>query len=165
MTRKERYDSLRSMSANMPVTDWGCDDSKFMSWQGRVFALLNYNQTLQSEFRDAVKPYHRNMHMTARTMHTQICTILSQAINELGMPEEKPETVLEDQHGIIWFISHCTWASRFKIVGLLIPLLAAVFFAGFRLGAIESVRNLYIQWENSLKTQPSVTPTTAQPIR
>jgi hypothetical protein len=49
------------MWKEMPVNAWGCDDSKFMSWQGCVFALLDYNQALQSEFRDAVKLYRPKM--------------------------------------------------------------------------------------------------------
>jgi hypothetical protein len=165
MTKKERHDSLKLMWQKMPVNRWGCDDTKFVSWQGAVTALLNYNSTLQSEFRETVKSYRPKMHSLAEPMHTQICTILSQAINELMMPEEKSDSVLDDEHGILWFISHCTWGSRIRAVVLLVPFLGAVFFAGFRLGAIESVRNLYMQWESALKAQPSASPTPAQPIK
>jgi hypothetical protein len=178
MARKERHDKLEALLIRMPLDNMFYSEQAFIPWQGEVSALLSYNPKLQSDFQGAVNAVETPEPFGIATLDTVaklqrpnavMRRILAQAISELELPEElvkqtaPTEIHLTDEHGIFWFISHCTWGSRFTLIGLAVPVLATVFFAGFRLGAIESVRNLYIQWENSLKSQPSPRPTAAQP--
>jgi hypothetical protein len=168
MTRKERCDRLRLLWKRMPLNEWGfTDEQKFFAWQGMAAALLNYNSQLQSEFRDAIKSGPSQDYSLLLNKYKPMCdriyAILSEAINELSIPEESPAPILTDEHGIVWFISHCTWSARLKLAGIILTVAGVVFFAGFRLGAIDRVRSLYIQWENSLNAQPTASPTPAQP--
>src|SRR5215211_1302189 len=178
MTRKERHDKLKTLCERMPLDFAFHDQQAFIPWQGEVSALLGYNPKLQSDFQGAVNaiesqnPFDMDNLDTIGSLHrpnTVIRRILAQAISELAIPEEPPkrtapiEFVPTDEHRILWFVTHCTWGSRLRLLGLVAPLVIAVFFAGFRLGAIERARNLYMQWENSLSAQPSPSPSAAQP--
>jgi len=178
MTRKERHDKLNALFGNMPLSSVSYSEHAFIRWQGEVSALLGYNPKLQSDFQGAVaaiesqNPFDTNNLDTMASLqrpNAVIRRILAQAISELELPEEPlkqtapTEFQLKDEHGIMWFVTHCTWGSRLRLIGLVVSLVGAVFFAGFRLGAIERVRSLYIQWENSFSTQPSPSPTVAQP--
>ena len=170
MTRKERRETLSGMWGDMPLNQFGIsDEGKFFAWQGRISALLSFNPQLQSEFRDAIKagpPQDFSVSLTKyKPMYDRIRTILAQTIEELSVPEEHAAPVLTADHGILWFINHCTWSARLKLAGIIFTAASVVFFAGFRLGAIDRVRNLYIQWENSLSAQPTASPTPVQPAK
>ena len=170
MTRKERREALSGMWGDMPLNQFGIrDDGKFFAWQGKISALLSFNPQLQFEFRDAIKAGSSQdlSHSLSKykPMHDRIRTILAQAIEELSVPEEHAATVLTADHGILWFINHCTWSARLKLAVTIFTAASVVFFAGFRLGAIDRVRNLYIQWENSLSAQPAASPTPGQPTK
>jgi hypothetical protein len=67
------------------------------------------------------------------------------------MPQEIPVTVLEDRHGLIWFFSHCTRAVRLKLLGLIVGLSATIFGVRFRIGMMDTARNLYMQYTNFAK--------------
>jgi hypothetical protein len=175
MTREERLAKLRQLRVSIPISDILFLETLFLPWQGQVSALLRYNPKLQLDFQGAIGAIQQadgdTSSPTFKRATNVIRTILEQAISELELPDEPApsakvaptEVHLTDEHGIMWFISHCTWSARFKLAGTILTGIGIVFFAGFRLGAIESVRNLYIQWENSLKAQPSPNPTQAQP--
>jgi hypothetical protein len=162
----------------MPLDTMFYSEAEFIPWQGEVSALLGYNPKLQSDFQGAVNAVETQDPFGMESLDTignlqrpnaVIRRILAQAISELELSEEplkqktSTEFQLADEHGILWFVTHCTWGSRLRLIGLIAPLVGVVFFAGFRLGAIERVRSLYIQWENSLSAQPSPSPNTAQP--
>src|SRR5260370_14982376 len=87
-------------------------DGKIFAWQGKISAPLSFNPQRQFEFRDAIKAGSSQdlSHSLSKykPMHDRIRTILAQAIEELSVPEEHAATVLTADHGILWFINHCT---------------------------------------------------------
>jgi hypothetical protein len=168
MTREERYERLKAMWKNMPVDEWGCDETKFMSWQGMASTLLSYNSTLQAEFRDAVKSRSDGsgsmlISQDAKQTYDHICAVLSEAVNELSIPEEPVAPILTDEHGILWFVSHCTWKSRLVLLAWLTGAAITVLGIGFRFGVTDIGKDLYRQYMTLPAQHPTVPPTTAQP--
>lgn len=165
MTRIERRDRLKELWKDMPLGQFGVQAGKnFLGWQGVVAALLSFNPHLQSEFRDAVKsiPFTSSglllpppIEKYASVRH-RILTTLSEAINELSLPKEaKSETRLNDEQGILWFLSHCAPLARWKLLLLVLLAVVGIFVAGLRVGMIEEVRSLYIHWMNPESAQPT----------
>lgn len=164
MNRKERYEALRVAWKATPISYGSCDDSKFTSWQGHVSALLSYNSTLQSEFRDAVRPYTFRMHSSdVEPMEARIHTIISQAIHELRIPEETTAPVLTDEHGIWWFINHCSWSVKVWLLLGIASYSIAVFGAGLQTGMTNIAKTLYAQWHNLPTATATPAPTRPQP--
>jgi hypothetical protein len=162
MTRKERRENLSEMWGDMPLTSRGItDEVKFFRWQGRVAPLLSFNLLLQADFRDAVNSISKqgNSSFSYKPIRDRIYTIMAQAIEQLGLPEQPAAPVLTADHGVLWFINHCTWSTRLKLAGIILTSAGFVFFVGFRLGAIDRVRSAYIQWENSLSSRLTASPT------
>jgi hypothetical protein len=170
MTRAEKQEELKRLWHDMQITEHGVTD-RFIGWQGQVVAVLGYNPGLQAEFKETVKSVPESGYYEWRQggakAHREICNLLSQAINELGLQEETPLTpVLTDEHGLLWFITHCTWRTRWALIGLALPLtalLAGVFFAGFKVGMLNEARDLYIHFMNPSSIQPISSPTPPQP--
>jgi hypothetical protein len=170
MTRKQRQDALKKLWIEMAISEHGTT-SKFTVWQGGVTALLAYNPQLQAEFKASVKtvpPDNRGFEWDGPRSYTDICNILSQAINELGLPEEAPVVsapILTDEHSILWFINHCSWGTRWAILVMLASLTAGAFFAGFKIGMMNEARDLYISFTTPKASQPQSNPTPAQPSK
>jgi hypothetical protein len=168
MTREKRHELLKKKWNEMPVGHHGItDQSNFWGWQGLTATLLSFNPQLQNEFRDTIKRVSEK-EAAGGFPHCEnecdrILAILSEAINETGIAEEKPALVLTDEHGIWWFINHCTWKSRLTFFGWLALAALTVFGVGFRLGQTEWARNLYRQYESLPSPAPTVPPTTAHP--
>jgi hypothetical protein len=162
----------------MPLDFAFYDQQSFIPWQGEVSALLGYNPKLQSDFQGAVNaiesqnPFDTDNLDTMASLqrpNTVIRRILAQAISELALPEEllkqtaPTEFQLTNEHGILWFVTHCTWSVRWTLLSLIIGAALTVFGIGFRIGMMDAVRNLYIQY-NSLPTPaPTNPPMNAQP--
>jgi hypothetical protein len=119
MTRAEKQKELKRLLHDIAITD-SCTTNNFTAWQGQVAAMLAFNPALQAEFKEAVTtvpPGHLHVHgewqeQGGPKANAAIRNVLYHAINELGLPEEVPPAsvpVLSDEHGIWWFISHCTW--------------------------------------------------------
>ncbi len=171
MTRKERHDRLKEMWNKMAINYDGPRDN-FMGWQEMTSTLLSFNSQLQSEFRAEIKSISDDppsgMSMSSERYKptcNRIRAILSQAINELSIPEEQTTPVLTDEHGIWWFINHCTWKSRILLFSSIIGAACLVFGVGFKLGGTEWARNLYREYMSLPSPAPTAAPKIAQPDR
>jgi hypothetical protein len=171
MTRRNRCERLEVLWNKMPLTQHGmADGGDFLAWQGAAAALLSFNPHLQSEFRDAVRSISDMSSSFSplpsrqfEQVRHRILTILSEAMNELKIPEESAPA-LADEHGIWWFINHCTWKSRVALFLWLGGAAIAVFGVGFKSGTTEIGRDLYRQYMALPTPHPTVPTTTPQSI-
>lgn len=172
MTRQEKQKELKRLWKTMQITKHGISDN-FTGWQGQVVAMLAYNPGLQAEFKETVKSvpvdarYHEWEQFGTKA-YTHICNLLSQAINELGLPEETPPgpaTTLTDEQGAWWFLSHCSWKARWAMFAFFAPVLIAAFILGFNLGMMDEVKALYVSFKNPHTAQPQSSPTPPQPSK
>jgi hypothetical protein len=163
MTRQEKQKELKRLWNTMQITKDGIS-SGFTAWQGQVVAMLAYNPGLQSEFKETVKSvpvdagYHEWRQYGVKA-YTDICNLLSQAINELGLPEEKSARESIKDAGLWEFLTHCSWPTRMALLGFL----CGVFIAGFRVGMMDEARTLYVNFMNPHSAQPQTSPTPPQP--
>jgi hypothetical protein len=182
MDRFRRHVRLKELWRDTPIHENGCNYGAFLQWQGEVSALLGFNPKLQADFQGAVAAVDPNYNFATaspdeakaqRRLCSLFATLIAQAIGELRIQEEPQiqkahAPILTDEHGVLWFVTHCTWGTKWKMVALVASAAGAIFFAGFRLGAIERVRDWYIQWTDSLspsKSSPSPTPLPTPPSR
>src|SRR5437879_5081493 len=129
MTKKERHDKLKELLSWPEIQDRDVY-SGFGKWQGRVFALLSFNPTLQTDFRGAVASVfgHETEPQVVRKASGIIHSVISQAIEQLAQPEDdsapngkvivgetKPIELTHDQD-ISWFVYHCTYRVKIKII-------------------------------------------------
>lgn len=171
MTRSERQKKLKQLWSIMQINQHGISDG-FIGWQGQVVAVLGYNPILQAEFKEAVKSipesgYHE-WRQGGEKAYRNVCSLLSQAINELGIPEDSPiAPSLTNEHDIWWFIHQCTMRSRIKLllwlIGALVAVVGIAFGVGLKLGMNNWVRKRYVEIMTFTNPTPTASPTNTHP--
>lgn len=172
MTRAEKQKELKRLLHVIQISD-SCTTNSFTAWQGQVAAMLAFNPTLQAEFKEAVRsvPTSNQRSMWGHEndgpkANAAIRNVLSQAINELGLPEEKAtaqQTSLTDDNNIWWFINHCTWKSRLMLSVWLLFALGTALGIGFRLGTNDWVRKRFREMITFSNPTPTAPPRATQP--
>ena len=145
--------------------------------------MLSYNPSLQAEFKEVVKKASEKgllrimIDVHEKTSVTDsLLRIMSEAINELALPEEEymemvtqkatdrnPIECLSEDHGFWWWFTHCTWPVRGRLALLVLGGASAIFLAGLRIGMMDSVKRLYIQYTNPQITEPTAEGSIPQP--
>jgi hypothetical protein len=173
MTRENRKERLKALWKKIPINHYGITDrGDFMRWTGLTATLLSFNPHLQSEFRNEIKIISDDKHSDSLTFgprfkpnYSRILVVLSEAINELEIGEESVGLLLTDEHGIWWFINHCTWKSRLIALGAIVGGAATIFGVGFKIGTTEVAQNLYRQYMSLPAPTPTIAPSTAPPTK
>ena len=150
----------------------------------RAIGLLAFNPSIQFDAKQAADIFTSGQLSQSLTdsMVNRFDMILAQAITELEHPVAEEPAVnlskssaaallpaepdipqrLTKEHGFWWFVSHCHWSIKWRLIGGALASAGAILSFGMSLGRNQTVQKVQDALQTNQQSLPNIPPTKPQ---